>query len=192
MPRPKVHDDELRVRILDRAGEALTENGPHGLGLRTLAARAGTSTSAVYSLFGGKPGLVRALYIEAFRRFREHLLAAPTSDDAAEDLVQLGLAYRRSAREDPHLYSIMFSRPVPDFEPDEDACAAADGAFDVLRQAAARAVAAGELPGPPERVALTAWALVHGLVSLELAGTVPPGVDVGRNYEAVLRAGLLR
>jgi AcrR family transcriptional regulator len=188
VPPPKVHDENLRARLLDHAGRILTERGPHALRLRTLAAKAGTSTSAVYSLFGGKAGLVRALYIEAFQRFQEHLRRVPVTDEPAEALVQLGLVYRASARADPHLYSIMFGRPIPDFEPDDEACAVAGAAFQTLLNTAQRCVAARTLAGPAERLALAAWATAHGLVSLEMAGTLPPGIDVAANYERVLRA----
>ena len=41
---------------------------------------------------------------------------------------------------------------------------------------------------PAERIALACWGVAHGLVSLELAGTVPPGLDVAAGYEAALRA----
>jgi hypothetical protein len=134
--------------------------------------------------------LVRALFVEAFRRFHEHLLRVPATDASAEDLVQLGLAYRASARADPDFYSIMFDRPVPDFEPDAEACAVAGAAFQTLVDTAQRCVAQGVLAGPAQRLALAAWAAAHGLVSLEMAGTLPPGIDVAASYEAILRATL--
>ena len=61
MARPKVHDEVLRGRLLERARTLLSSQGPAALSLRTLAADVGTSTTAVYALFGGKPGLLEAL-----------------------------------------------------------------------------------------------------------------------------------
>ena len=51
----------------------------------------------------------------------------------------------------------------------------------------------GRRPGgcvqvPAERIALACWGIAHGLVSLELAGIVPPGLDVADGYEDALRA----
>ena len=66
--RPKVHDEVLRDRLRARAAELLSAHGVTGLSLRTLAADVGTSTTAVYALFGGKPGLVKSLVDDAFRR----------------------------------------------------------------------------------------------------------------------------
>ena len=56
VPRPKVHDAALRARLLECAGATLSTRGLAALSLRTLAADVGTSTTAVYALFGGKPG----------------------------------------------------------------------------------------------------------------------------------------
>lgn len=189
MPRPKTHDDALRVRLLHRAGELLSAEGPGALSLRRLAADVNTSTTAVYSLFGGKPALLNALYEEGYRRFGERIAAVPVTDDPVEDIIQSGLAYRRSALADPHFYSVMFTRSVPNFAPTAEAKEAADRTFLPLVHNVGRAVAAGLfVDAPPEQIALGMWGLVHGLVSLELNGDLPPGVEIGPVYERTLRA----
>lgn len=189
MPRPKTHDDALRVRLLDRAGELLSTSGPQSLSLRKLAADVHTSTTAVYSLFGGKPALVRELYVEAFRRFGERLSAVPRTGDHAEDLVRLGIAYRESALADRHLYSIMFGKPVPEFEPDAEARAQATESMRPLQDVVHAGIAEGTFTGESaEVIAMAAWGLVHGLVSLELSGTTPVGMDIGAAYERAVRA----
>jgi len=188
VPRPKTHDEALRTRLLDRAGQVLSAEGPHALSLRRLAADVGTSTTAVYSLFGGKPALVRELYREAFHRFGVHLATVTPTEDPEEDLIQLGLAYRRSALADPHLYTVMFSRVVPGFSPDEETAAEAVATFEPLLETVRRGVQAGVFVDAPERIALASWGIVHGLVSLELGGNLPAALDVGANFEATLRA----
>ncbi|MBB5955065.1 AcrR family transcriptional regulator [Saccharothrix tamanrassetensis] len=189
MPRPKTHDDALRVRLLDRAGELLSTEGPGALSLRRLAADVNTSTTAVYSLFGGKPALLDALYGEAFRRFGDRLAALPRTDDPVEDIVQLGLAYRASALADPQFYLVMFSRVIPNFEPSEQTRAAAAETFVPLVENVGRAVDSGLfVAAPRERIALAMWGVVHGLVSLELNGNLPPGVEIAPSYEPAIRA----
>jgi AcrR family transcriptional regulator len=191
VPRPKTHDEALRTRLLDRAGEVLSAEGPHALSLRRLAADVGTSTTAVYSLFGGKPALMRAVYREAFRRFSAHLATVRASGDPAEDLVRLGLAYRSSALADPHLYSIMFTRVVPEFTPDEETAAESRATFQPLLEIVRRAMRAGVfVAAPPERIALALWGLVHGLMSLELGDNLPGGLDVAASFEPALRAAV--
>ncbi|MEU5691135.1 TetR/AcrR family transcriptional regulator [Actinosynnema sp. NPDC020468] len=189
MPRPKTHDDALRVRLLDRAGELLSTEGPNALSLRRLAADVNTSTTAVYSLFGGKPALLNALYEEAFHRFGERLAAVPQTDDPVEDIVQIGLAYRRSALADPQFYLVMFSKVVPNFEPSEETNAAAAQTFKPVVDNVDRAIAAGAFTdAPQEQIALAMWGMVHGLVSLELNGNLPSGLEVSPVYERAIRA----
>ncbi len=57
-----------RDALLDAASEMLVHGGPDAISLRKLAARIGTSTMAVYTAFGGKDGLIAALFTEAFNR----------------------------------------------------------------------------------------------------------------------------
>jgi AcrR family transcriptional regulator len=186
MPRPKTHDDALRQRLLERAGQLLSTEGPAAVSLRKIATDVNTSTTAVYSLFGGKPALLEALYDEAFNRFGAHLRAVPATDDPAEDLVQIGLAYRRSALADPQFYSVLYSKVV---EPTKAMSRAAGRTFAPVIDAVRRAVEQKVfLDTDPEQIAMSMWGIAHGLVSLELNGNLPPGVDAAATYELALRA----
>lgn len=190
--RPKLHDDALRVRLLDTAGALLTSEGPDALSLRKLAAAAGTSTSAVYALFGGKPGILRGLFIEAFTRFAAQLGTVIPSDDPLADLLALGRAYRAGALANPHLYAVMFGSPIPGFEPSPEDYAHAEATFTPLLGTVRRAVAAGLLPQTnPYLIATALWATVHGLVSLELGHAVPERAgEPGALFEAAIRAAV--
>ncbi|WP_199435127.1 TetR/AcrR family transcriptional regulator [Qaidamihabitans albus] len=189
MPRPRTHDEALRLRLLDRAGELLSTEGAKALSMRRLAADAGTSTTAVYSLFGGKGDLVNALYTEGFRRFEARMRAVGRTGDVVEDLVRFGLAYRDSALASRHLYSIMFAKAVPGFEPNEEAGALAMSTLEPLLETVRAGIEDGVLGGAPaEVVAHSCWAFVHGLVSLELNGNLPAEFDKGGSYETALRA----
>jgi len=68
---PSHHD--VRRRLIEVAADVLSEEGPGALSARRLARDAETSTMAVYTHFGGMPGLVRAVVAEGFtpqaRRF---------------------------------------------------------------------------------------------------------------------------
>ncbi|WP_436492211.1 TetR/AcrR family transcriptional regulator [Actinokineospora sp. HUAS TT18] len=191
MPRPKTHDEALRVRLLDRAGELLSTQGASALSLRKLAADADTSTTAVYSLFGGKPALVRELYVEAFDRLGRRLHAVTPTGEPREDLVHLGLAYRESALADPHLYAIMFGDAVPGFEPDEEAHALALSALAPLQKTITVGVETGVFTGPANDMTMACWAIVHGFVSLELTGALPSELAVASSYETALRNNLV-
>lgn len=187
MPRPLPHDDALRDTLVELASRTVAEHGSRGLSLRTLAAEAGTTTAAIYTLFGGRDGLVRAVVDEGFRRFAEHLDAVPRSGDPRADLLALGVAYRDNALAHPHFYRVMFG-PGDQREAAGEVPAAVRPTFGVLRDAVAR------LPqlADPEELAVRLWALVHGLVSLELAGLLPGSTeDHGRRYVETLRSSRL-
>jgi AcrR family transcriptional regulator len=191
VPRPRTHDEALRVRLLDRAGVLLSREGAAALSLRRLAADVGTSTTAVYSLFGGKPALVRELFVEAFHRFGSHLRAVPRTGDPGEDLIQLGLAYRRSALADPHLYPIMFANIVPGFEPDEQVSQEAMVALTPLIEVVQAGIKEGAfLDVPADFLVMSCWGLAHGMVSLELNGYAPTELETDAAYERALRANL--
>jgi AcrR family transcriptional regulator len=184
--RPKVHDDALRGRLLQEAAALVFDGGVDSLSLRRLATEVGTSTTAVYSLFGNKGGLLESLYREAARRFGARLARVGVSDDPVGDIVRLGVAYREYARDEPHLYGIMFARVgSPDPEAGAEAARTIEPLFDAVR----RGQEAGLLKSTSaETIVLSCWGIAHGLVSLELAGSVPPGLDIAAGYEGAITA----
>ncbi|HLS13977.1 MAG TPA: TetR/AcrR family transcriptional regulator [Beutenbergiaceae bacterium] len=181
MPRPRRYDEELRRRLLEVASEAISKQGPQGVSLRAIAGRAGTTTAAVYALFGGREQLIEAVAAEGFTRFGAHLDATPRTADPSADLLTLGLTYRTSALADPHFYRVMFSGTVT--------VPAADSAptFSTLRDAVRRLVG-----GPADIVeqrSYQLWSLVHGLVDLELGGYLPgDGAERAERYRQTLNA----
>jgi AcrR family transcriptional regulator len=168
--RPRTHDEKLRLRLLDEGGRLLAEEGPAALTVRRLAERAGTSASAVYSLFGDKWGLVDEMFREGFRRFAERIADLQASDDPMADFIALGAAYRANARANPHLYDLMFGQPFPQFQAGAETRELALGTFTALVGALGRCIDAGLLSGDPLDLATTFFSLIHGLTSLELAG----------------------
>jgi AcrR family transcriptional regulator len=182
--RPKLHDDALRGRLLDHAAALVFQSGVDALSLRRLAADVGTSTTAVYSLFGNKAGLLDDLYREAAKRFGARLAHVNASDDPVEDVVRLGIAYRDYALGEPHLYAVMFAGRI-----ESDVWEDGVRTIEPLVDAVKRGQKSGVLRDVPvERIALACWGVAHGLVSLELTGTVPPGLDIADGYEDALRA----
>jgi AcrR family transcriptional regulator len=153
----------------------LSADGAAALTLRRLATASGTSTMAVYTLFGDKQGLLAAMYREGFERLGSALrTVAGQPGGPLTALAELGRGYRRAALANPHLYDLMFGRPVPGFVPDVDTRAVADAAYLPLVEAVQRCLETGELTGgTAERIALHLWAVTHGMVGLELAGHLP-------------------
>lgn len=174
MARPKIHDGRLRAHLLARAGEIVARDGIEGLGLRTLAADCRTSTTAVYALFGGKTGLLTALFDVAFGRLGRHLAAVAPGEDAVDDLLRIGLAYRASALTDPHLFTLMFGGNTT-LPAAAAARTVAGTALGPLREAVERAVDEKALHPDTDvtTASLTLWTTVHGWSSLQLRGFLP-------------------
>jgi AcrR family transcriptional regulator len=181
----------MRERLVDEASAHVAEHGVDALSVRTLAAVAGTSTAAIYTLFGGKPGLFAAMHERAFRRFGARQAAVGESDDPVEDVVRLGLAYRQSALDDPSGYQIMFGSQVHPHHATPELLDAAADTFMPLLEAVRRCVEGGRFRTDlaPESIATALWANVHGLVSLELRQISPPQAgDPARVFETAVRA----
>ncbi|WP_174278001.1 TetR/AcrR family transcriptional regulator [Goekera deserti] len=166
MPRPA--DPRVRDELVERAAELLAGTGP--VSLRAVAAAAGTSTMAVYTHFGGMPGLWRAVRQQGFTHLARRLATAPRTADPVRDVMAFGTAYVANALAHPALYRAMF-----DDRSELDDAAAADAALGVLVQAVERARVAGRFSTDvdPAGAALQLWAMTHGLVALVIGGVLP-------------------
>jgi AcrR family transcriptional regulator len=196
-PRGSVRGDtraDLRVALLDAAGELLHREGPGALTTRRLAQEAGTTTQSIYTLFGGKDGIVRAMFREGYARLAARLRDVAETDDPLLDLRDQGRAYRAAALASPHYYDVMFGHPVPEFTPDAEDLEASAVTRTLLEHGVQRCIDAGALvPGADAaQVATWLWAAVHGLVSLELAGYIDLGPRNGASpvYDHYLAASL--
>jgi len=178
MARPALYDDALRRRLLDATARMVDERGVEGISLREIAQGAGTSTSAVYALFGGRAELLVAVIDHGFASFGQS--QASTEPDG---LRALGLAYRAWATANPALYRLMFGGAVTSehCHPDEATTGAA--MMPLVRTLAERVDETEVMPA-----ALTVWAQVHGAVSLELASVAPVSVDWDAVYDRVVDA----
>ncbi|MEW2115046.1 TetR/AcrR family transcriptional regulator [Streptomyces sp. NPDC005474] len=169
MGRPRTNGETVKERLVECATELLATRPQESVTVRAVATAAGTSTAAVYSLFGGKDGLIEAVRDEAVTGLFQSLAAVATSADPLADIYALAAAYRRWGREHSHLYSVLFGG-VQSFKP-----SGAVGASDPVRPLIAaidRAVTESVLDGRATSIALSLWVTLHGLVALELAGAL--------------------
>jgi len=162
----------MRSALLVQAGSLLQQEGPAALSLRRLAADVGTTTRAVYSVFGGKDGLLSAMYRQIGDTLTRLHEAVPEQADPAEELRLLCLAYRESVRRHPTLYPMLFGG-VPGFSPRAEDEEHARRAFLRVLGVLARGIELGVFQGRSARdMGYELWALVHGLAILELRGAL--------------------
>lgn len=168
------------------ATEMLATGPRESVTVRAVAAAAEASTTAVYSLFGGKDGLIDAVRDRAVAGLFQEVSAVPTSADPLADLYALAVAYRRWGLGHSHLYTVLFGG-VQSFDPSGEA-----GAADPVRPlltAIDRASAASVLDGEATSIALSVWATLHGLVTLELAGALD-AATAGAAFRSAVHATL--
>lgn len=176
-----------RKELLEVAIRQLEQLGPHALSVRQIASAAGCSTMVVYTLFGGKDGLVEALYLEGFRQMGEEVGSVPVENDPREDVMDQFIAYRAFAHAHPHFYALMFGRAVSDFEPSPEARATGWRAISPVVAVVARCLEQGRFDAASaDDGASQLWAVAHGVVSLELTGNLPDTAMGERIYRAVV------
>ena len=170
---PRIADPKTRQRLIETAARVLAEEGTAALTARRLARELGTSTTAVYTHFGGMTELRREIRREGFARLAEHLAGAPRSDDPVTELTNLGTGYCVNAFLNPHLYRTMLLEAPLD---PEDAATGLD-TYERLVAAVERCIAEGRFPRCPDAAtgAAQIWAMTHGFVSLALVNMVELG-----------------
>jgi AcrR family transcriptional regulator len=138
MGRPKEHDEETRAALRAAAERLVAEGGADALSVRRAAAEVGTTTRAVYSLFGSKEGLVAAVAQTAFEYLHDEIDRLPKTDDSAADLIAIGTdVVRRLALDHPGLFRIAFQR-VAGLHADPGLVAAREKAWVQLQAAVQR------------------------------------------------------
>jgi AcrR family transcriptional regulator len=184
MGRPREHDERTAAALLSAAERIVQAEGPGALSVRSVASEVGTTTRAVYSVYGSKDGLFAALGAHAFHLLREGLEQMAPTDDPVADLVTAGLMFRRFAVEHPALFAIGVQRDVPGVPEWQPVCDAADEAW---AQLAPRVERLGDRLGgrTAAQAMLQFHALCEGLATIELRGARSP-----LDFERLWRDGL--
>jgi AcrR family transcriptional regulator len=172
--------DGIPERLVESAIRLLAEQGPSAIKARTVAAATGLSTMVVYSHFGGIPELTRAVIDQGFKELDAAFSQLPVTDDPITDLAVQALTCRRVARENPHLYDLMFGLSTRgSYRPLQAASSGASGrsqafraAYSHVTEACERLVKSGRVrQQDPEGIAAQLWSFAHGFITLELADT---------------------
>ncbi|MEI7844243.1 MAG: TetR/AcrR family transcriptional regulator [Chloroflexota bacterium] len=195
---------DLQAAIKETAWQQIAESGASSLSLRSIARALGITAPAIYNYFPRRDDLVTAMIIDAYTSFGDVLIAARDAiltDDRPGRLIAIGIAYRQWALDYPQRYHLIFGTPIPGYvAPMEKVQPFAARALGVLVSVVETLRQAGELNshGFPKMgaefepdfenwknhvgkvnalsrsVAVLIWCQVHGLVSLEIAGSLQP------------------
>jgi AcrR family transcriptional regulator len=192
MGRPREHDERTAAALLEAAERTVQEHGVDSLSVRGVAEMVGTSTRAVYSLFGSKGGLIAAISVHGFEVLREGIQRQPQTTSPAQDLVEVGLVFRRFVRDHPSIYRMAFQSGQMTIDPAVRVASAA--ALLALKERIARLEESGGLNGFGVDEATRHFdAVCEGLAELELRGNFPnenAGERLWRRALGVVISGL--
>jgi AcrR family transcriptional regulator len=211
-PTLKKQIPNLQDAIKETAWKQIAEQGASALSLRAIARALKITAPAIYNYFPDRDALVTALIIDAYTSFGDWQLEARDSvpaDDLTGRMKAIGLAYRRWAHTYPQRYQLIFGTPIPGYAaPIDKVFPSSARSISALFSVVESFRAAGKLTleSFPEVqgehkvhfemwktqfsdlhplslfVALIIWSHVHGIVSLEIQGNLPP---FGENGDAL-------
>lgn len=194
----------LQEAIKDVAWKQIAEFGAPALSLRAIARELKITAPAIYNYFPDRDALVTALIIDAYKSFGDSQLTARDSVTARDLLGRfraIGVAYRDWAHTYPQRYQLLFGTPIPGYEPPVEqvfpsSARSIQALFSVVEafRAAGRLTIReapvvkkeyqahfdmwrsqfGDVHPLSHFVAMVIWARVHGIVSLEIQGNLPP------------------
>lgn len=179
MGRPRKHQEATADALVAAAERIVEAEGLDALTVRRVAEAVGTTTRAVYTVYGSKEALLVALGIRAFELLRRELEKQPVTADPAADLVAAGVeVFRRFAVEHPALFGVGFRRTSSQPSVAAGFREAAGDALAGLHARVERLESAGQLGDftvPDARRAF--HALCEGLAAMELGGLLPDGAE---------------
>jgi AcrR family transcriptional regulator len=172
--RRAYHHGDLRAALVRSARTLLASGGPPALTLRAAARDAGVSQTAPYRHFAGRDDMLAAVAEDGFRRLHARMIEGLASQRGKRALQQIAVEYAAFALENPAEYRVMFGHEIAELEKTVASTALNDSSasvMDLLQGGIEQMQQAGVVrPGDAAVMALSAWALVHGLVMLTLDG----------------------
>jgi AcrR family transcriptional regulator len=160
-------DGPTRERIRVAAYELLKEKGVAGLSMRALADRLHIKAPSLYKHIADREEIIADLQARGLQEFGIAIRGAGKSRKAK------ALAYRKWALENPHLYEITVSIPLLR---DRIPVGLEDDVTKLII----------EITGKDHEHARAVWALMHGLVDLEIAGRFPKDANLDLTWKRAI------
>ena len=203
-PTKKKQIPNRQEAIKETAWKQIAEFGAPALSLRAIARELNITAPAIYNYFPDRDALVTALIIDAYKSFGDSQLEARDAVPASNmqgRLKAIGIAYRTWAHTHPQRDQLIFGTPIPGYEGPlmeilpygARSLSALVSVIEQLRLSSKLNIKSfpnvkeeykaefevwksygGDVDILSLSVAMIIWARVHGIVSLEIAGNLPP------------------
>jgi AcrR family transcriptional regulator len=159
---------------LTAAERLVSERGIDAISVRAAAVGAGTTTRAVYALFGSKEGLAQALAQRSFKLVMQRVAAVPLTSDPGHDLVTCAVeGFRAFALDHPDLFRLFFTAQLPRAGLSAEASSTRLAALTQLVVRVERAWTAGLLGQHTVAEVTLLWdAMCTGLAMREICGPI--------------------
>lgn len=176
---PKPPNPELARRIVEVALAELADRPPEAVNMRSLAAKAGVSPTAIYYYFASKEALFERIKFEALGELEAGIGRVLERADGAsgrERLAALCRAFVSWGLSRPHLAELLMEELPPRLDLDEEAMERYYGIHEKARGLIEEALADGSMAGPrdPDLEASMGQAALWGLVTQFRAKRVHP------------------
>lgn len=204
MARPRKFDETTRKALIKNTAEQILAGGVESVSLRPLAAKHGCSTTAIYTMFGSRDGLIDAVREEAIVSYLSaHEMAVRTGEPVA-DMRALARSGRRWALEFPALYNVILGKAGDCIGARRDGSTGgssraefANTAMQPMYRLVRGAIDKGIFHDlPVEVIGATLWVGVHGWIAIEMSRPVLPDTDADAAFDrhvlALLRAWCAR
>jgi AcrR family transcriptional regulator len=177
---------DLRQKVLDASLALIREGGLDRLSMREVARKAGVSHQAPYHYFADREAILAAIAGEGFAKLGQALMRAGGSASHPGKAVEaMGRAYVEFALRHPAYFQVMFRADAVPLENHPEARKLEDDAFGRLVEGIDKALA--DQPVEVRRkIAVACWALVHGLATLILEGSLARKVGVPKTKQKQL------
>ncbi len=179
MSRPLSQDDlaRFKAQLCDVAASLFAEHGADNVSMRQIAAAMGISPMTPYRYFASRDEILSAVRIRGFEAFAAALEQAytETPGDGAAKAMAAGRAYIDFAFANANTYRLMFETQQQDDNGEGALGAAVARARATLSVYGTELVARGLTRARALAMETLVWSTLHGAVTLELAGTTPPG-----------------
>jgi AcrR family transcriptional regulator len=182
---PRGEGERLRTTLLEAATALIAESeNPENVSVRAVTRRAGVSPTALYLHFENREELFRAVSEECFAELGEAMRAAGAVAGATprDQLIAIGHAYLRFARERPGHYAVLFQRHITP-QPDDDEPKIGMDVFDNLVDVVRRC---GVADDDAFDSAVLLWMALHGRAAVASAMPGFPFPDEDRYIDLLV------
>lgn len=164
-----------REMILEAAAGLFSSDGPNAVTMRTIAKRSKTSTTVLYSLFGNKEGVIKALFLKGYIMFQQKLQQLELGRDPVAFLLRMCELLWDYSINHPQFYRIIHGNIFPGFHPHHmKEELPKPHPMDIAAEAITRAKQEGLFQGMPvNSVIVSMYSASIGLININLNGLFP-------------------